>query len=206
MPLALALVSCDVNSIVISTIAFLKSRHSQGGATWLIWSCDANSIINWTTVFLMSSWSKLCATWFFGHAMPLSLASCYINSIFNGTIAFLTLKQLKWGAITWLVLVMSFAIGASVMWYWWHHQWQHCVPCVKMLEMRCKMGFLVLWCHWHWHWHYITLSVMNGTIAFFRSRQLKWGAAWHFWSCDVPLVPVSCDADGIIDGTITFLS
>ena len=32
------------------------------------------------------------------------------------------------------------------MWYAaQHHQWHQCIPCIKMIKMRCNMTFLVIW-------------------------------------------------------------
>ena len=92
-------------------------------------------------------------------------------------------------------------------------------------------------CHWHWHmsgqddWNEVQndfsghvmplapivashdgLSIVKGTTTFLRSRQLKWGAIWLFWSCHnghwhhmIPLVLVSHDAYSIINDIIIFL-
>ena len=90
-----------------------------------------------------------------------------------------------------------------------------------MIKMRCNMTYLIMWHHWHQHWHHID-SFVNGTIAFLRSRQLKWGATC-FWSCDaigsritwclwnlchvmrLSLVSALCEVDSIISDTIAFL-
>ena len=67
------------------------------------------------------------------------------------------------------------AIGTSIsVTCQWHHQLHHAIPQVKTTEMRCNKTF--------W-WHLMPLALatvsydaygmVNGTIAFLRSRQLK---------------------------------
>ena len=61
-------------------------------------------------------------------------------------------------------------------------QWHHCIPKVKMTEMRCNMMF----------GHMMPLvptshdpnGVYNSTIAILRSGQLNWDATWLFWFCE----------------------
>ena len=53
-------------------------------------------------------------------------------------------------------------------------------------------NFFLLWHHWHWFWHHMALvlpscdssSVIDGNIAFLRSRWLKWDAMWYFGTCN----------------------
>ena len=132
-----------------------------------------------------------------------ALASCDTNSFVNGTTAFLRWRQLKWG-VTWLFDNCD-AIGSviSVMWCQWCHKWHQCILWVQIIKMRCNMSFcsltpMLMLCNAN--------SVVNSTIAFLRSRQLKRGATRLFGHM-IPLVLslVLHDTNSIINGTIAFL-
>ena len=123
MPLSLVPVSYGADSIINGTIAFLGARQSIWGAMLLFWSCDAISngvCIMWFE--WQNQWHTHCFRW------P---------------------RWPNWGK-TWLILVM------------WHNQhqhlhhmmlialsWHHYIPYVKMIIMRCKHDFLVMWCYWY---------------------------------------------------------
>ena len=78
-------------------------------------------------------------------SLTLMLVSCYTNSVVSGTIAFLRSRQLKWG-VTWLFWSCDTSgAGIGLMWCQQHHQWHHCIPWIKMIEMRWNIPFLVMW-------------------------------------------------------------
>ena len=107
-------------------------------------------------------------------------------------------------------------IDISVTSWQQHHQWYHCIPYVKKIEMRCKMTF-VMWCHWHQHLdHMMPLALVSaicdvdsmiiGTIASLRLWWSKRGVIWLFGNM-TPLGQTleSCDADSVVNDIIAFL-
>ena len=94
-------------------------------------------------------------------------------------------------------------------------KWYHCIPYFKMIKMRCKRCFLVMWCHWYWcHYHLITTA--SSITPLHSLGQDNWNdmlhdflvmwCHWH-WCHMMPLALASaqCDADGIINGTTGYL-
>ena len=97
IPLALMLVSCDATALVSA-------------------SCDVENPINGTTGFLRSRWSKWCATWLSCHVTPLkpALAPYNVDSVVNGTIAFLRLTiKMRCNMIFWWSNAIGTAISAK---------------------------------------------------------------------------------------------
>ena len=117
--------------------------------------------------------------------------SCEANSVINGIIYFLGQNGQKEMNMTFLDL-----------WYHWHwnqhHQWHHCICLAQIIKMRCNIGTGVCITLGHWH--------RNGTIAFLRSKQLKWGATWLFGHVmSLVLISVSHGTNGVSSGTTAFL-
>ena len=145
MPLTLALVSHDTNSMTNDTIAFLrktrKIRKTEMGwnmtsfVMWCHWhqflhhmlplallsaACDVDSIINETIPFPYSRWLKWGAMWlFFLTWHHWHQHWHHTNSVVNGKIAFFRSRWLKWGA-TWLICSWD-VTGKSIMWWHWCH-------------------------------------------------------------------------------------
>ena len=165
--------------------------------------------------------------------MPLALGSHNTNGVFNNTTAFLRSRKLKGGA-TWLLLVMwhhscwhwchmmlmalSMAPLHSLnqddqnewqhdlfgLWRQQHYQWHHCIPWVRIIEVRCNMTFWlrsafgtsisITSCWWHCQWyHYIH-----------RSKQWKWGATRLLGHVKLLALTLH-DVDGIISGSTALL-
>ena len=174
MPLVPVSASCDTNSIINGTNAFLSLRQSNWGTTqcfgyvktWVQEICDANSVINGT-----NDNPNGVQQVFFGHVMSLALALalCDADSIINVTIAFLRSWQLKWGT-TWLL--------------------GHVIPLAPVLSMATSLylgqgnqiemehDFFDQWCLWYQHYMMPMASLV---------------ASWHslgqddqndFWSGD----------------------
>ena len=204
-------------------------------------SHDNDDNFNSTTEFLLSRWSK-----WGGHDI---LVTCHIwhqsqvtcTNIGNGTIAFLKLRQLKQG-VTWLLWSCNaIGIGVSKLGGRQHHQWNHCIPKVKMIRIRsfydllghvtplalelasCDTNGIVNGTthsfsqdNWnevlHSFFHHVTPlalasqhtnCIVNGTIAFNRSRGSKWGATWHFSHVtSYTLALVSCNTDSTVGGPL----
>ena len=117
VPLALALLSCnanplvspscDVDSSINGTNAFLRSRWSKmrfSKTSMVMWhysashgSFDTNSFVKCITAFLWSRQSKRGTMWLFCNLMPLVLAWVWYaaNSIINDTTTFLRLRHPK---------------------------------------------------------------------------------------------------------------
>ena len=120
-----------------------------------------------------------------GHLMHLVLAlvSCYTDGIVNGINAFIRSKWSYLGAMWPFGHVMPLTKC-------WHQitsvalKWHHCIPYVKTIKMRYNLTF----------WPYDTIGtgvsahdtdgIINSTTALFKSKQLKWGAMWHYLSCN----------------------
>ena len=138
----------------------------------------------------------------FFHVMWLTqlLASCDVNSIINYTTEFLWSMQSKWG-ITWhfqacdiiisaLVSLMPMALSIAPFYSlgqddqneFQHNFFSHVITLALALVSNDDDG------------------IINGTTPFLKSRQSKWGATWHFWSCGAIGAATS-----IINGTIAFL-
>ena len=116
MPLISTSILCDVYGIVNGITAFLRSRQSKWGVTWLFGSCET------TGTDISITWWWQCHQWHncisyknmiemvqqdvFGHMMPLAqvFASHDADSIINGTIVFLRTRWSKWSQ-TWLLVM-----------------------------------------------------------------------------------------------------
>ena len=84
--------------------------------------------------------------------------------------------------------------------------WYNCIPWIKATDMRCNISYLVLWCHWCWNSVTWCQWQHQGTTAFLRSRQLKWGATSLFWPLtQLSFVLVSHDTNTVVSGTTAFL-
>ena len=113
--------------------------------------CDASDIISGTIAFLRSWPLKWGTTWLFWSHDIISSSTditwCHLsvshgtNSIVNGIIAFLRLIWSKCCATS------RDSIGIDFV--------ARCIPGVKIIKVRSKMTFVVMWCHWNWHWHYV---------------------------------------------------
>ena len=117
-----------------------------------------------------------------GHVMPLTptLASSNADGVINDIIAFI---RSKWGIPWHFWSCYATGIGISTTWYQWHHQWHHYTPYIKTIEIRCNMTFFLCVTSLALvSASYDVDGVINGTIAFLKSKQLKWGTT--FWSCD----------------------
>ena len=106
MPLVLASVSCDADNVISHTIAFLISRQSNWGASWLfvMW-CHWHQCHMKPTVSSMAPLHSLgqdnlteVQHDIFGHAIPLVLvsASCDVNAISNSFTALLRQWWSQW--------------------------------------------------------------------------------------------------------------
>ena len=125
--------------------------------------------------------------------MPLllELVSHDANSVSTGIIIFVRSRWSK-GYATWYCCSCdAIGISISIMWCQWHHRWHHCICLVKIIKTKCNIG--------------TGIGIKNGTTAFHRSRQLKWGATWLFGHL-VPLAMVSVlhHVNSITNGTIPF--
>ena len=188
-PLAQALVSCDADSVVNGTIAFLRSRQFEWGATWLC-----------------------------GNFMPFALASvsCAANSIINGTTAILSLRQLAvqlkcnmnflvmWCHLCWHQCHMKPMVSSMTplhsldQWLskwgatWPFGHWQHCYQwwCNMMLTVLSMV--LSLGQDFSGHVPPLVLAlalndaniIINGILH--SLGQDDWNDMQHnlFWSCD----------------------
>ena len=121
---------------------------------------------------------------------------------------------LMWHSCHWyhmmpLVLVSHEAIGISVnvTWCLQHHKWHRYIFQVKMTEVRCSMTFLVIWCHWHWHQHHVIQTVLLMAPLHSLGPDDQNEVQHYFFGHVTQLAPASPghDADGIVNGTITFL-
>ena len=155
---ALVPASCDVDSIVNGTIAFLNSRWSKWGATWVSCTCNTVGISNGIMLIVLSitllhfaflrSWQLKWGTkWLFRLLMPFTLVSVshYASSILNSTITVLRSRWSKWGATLHFRHVMPLALASAS-----HH----------------------------------ANGIVNCTTAFLRSTWSKWHVTWLFRSCD----------------------
>ena len=199
-PLALMLPSHDAVSILNVTITLLRSRLSKLDEAWLSWSCDmtatgtdiiwcqwfwchmmplvsvsvshnANSIINCTTAFHRSRQLKLDATWTFW--VPVS-ASHYAHASSKAALHFQG-QENQWGAIRPFFVMQC--IDTSVTWcqmvlwmaplYFWgqgnQDEVQH-----DFFGNEMPLAPASASCD--------SPHIINDTIAFLRSRQLKWAA------------------------------
>ena len=134
MPLALVLLSHDVNGIINSTIPFLMSEWLKWGATWLFGSCHAigtNVGIKWChqhcqrylyipyikTINMRSNktflfmWCHWQSHWY--HMMPMVSSMAPLHSLGQGN------EIEMWCGL--LVII-------SITWCWWHCQWNYCIP------------------------------------------------------------------------------
>ena len=151
------------------------------------------------------SWFSHPANWnemhhnILGHVMPLMLVlvSHYANSVINGTTQFVRTGWSE-GDETCLLVMWCHWHHHCTMICQWHHQWHHCISLVKVTKMGCNIGTGAgnICCQ----------TIKNYTIAFLRSRKLKWGATWHFGNwVPLALTSMSNHANSIINGTIAFL-
>ena len=99
-----------------------RSWDTIGASIIILVSCDTNSIVNSTIAFIMSRWSNETWHGFFSHMIPLVPASAShdANNIVNGTIAFVRLTWLKQGVtwLSWSCDTISASVG--VMWHCWY--------------------------------------------------------------------------------------
>ena len=150
-----------------------------GAPWWLFWSCYAigndigitwyHSIVKGITTFLTSRQSKWGPIWLFGYVTQLLLPLASHNGIGFSV------------SVTWWSFWSCDTIGTNITWHWQDHQWYHLHSLQKLIKMRYNMIFLIMWYHWHLSWHHMTTnSIFSVTIAFLRSRQLKWHTTWLF--------------------------
>ena len=83
---------------------------------------------------------------FFVDVIPLALmlSSYDVNGIKNDTYVFLSSRQLKYD-VTWLLHhFIPLALHISVTLCQLHHQWHHCIPSDKTIELMCNMNLFVM--------------------------------------------------------------
>ena len=134
MPLELALVSYDPNSIVNATITLIRSRCSK----W-----------NVRMAFSIALLHSLCPDEqsevqhnFLGHyVIGASVTWCQWHHCIPQD------KMIEMGCnMTFLVMLCH--------WHWWCNQYYQChhyILWVNTIKIWCNMAFLVMWHNFHWH-------------------------------------------------------
>ena len=189
--------SHDTDGIVNSTITFLVSRCSKWGAKWLFWSCYAiGTSVTWCWWHQCIPYAKMTEM---RCNMTYLVMSCHCHrflnhdaiSILSVTITFLRLRQSKWDVTQLFWSCDTIATGIDFIrchWCWCY-----------MMPTASYMASLFSLSKDNWNdihhasfghvaplnsaSHYVNI-IINGTTAFLRSRQLKWGVTWLFWSHD----------------------
>ena len=136
----------DTISIICGTITFHRWRWSKRCATWLL-DCDTKGTsvgITWHQQchqwhhniiyvkmtemrYKMTFWS--CDTHYWHHVMSMALSMLPLHSLGQD-------DQMKWN-ITF-GLCDTFGSNISITWCWRNYQWNHYIPLVQTMKMRCK--------------------------------------------------------------------
>ena len=142
-------------TLSVTPLHFLWPRWSVTGATWHFGQCDtigAGSVIMWCQwqqcISLVQMIKMTCNMIFLVMLPALApvLASYDANHITNGTIVFLSLRQLIWGT-TWLLWSCdALCTGISMTWCWWHY-WSHQMNFLGLELASCDAD----WCHQYRH-------------------------------------------------------
>ena len=76
-----------------------------------------------------------------------------------------------------------------------------------MIDVRCSMTFLVIWCHWHWYQHHVMqttlLMVPLHSLGQDDQNEVQHDVLDHVTA--LAQASTSNYANGIVNGTITFL-
>ena len=88
----------------------------------------------------------------------------------------------NWNKVTWFLWSCdALSTSVSITWHWWHHQWQHFVCYVKMIET-------ITWLLWSG----ACIDIIHSTMAFVSSRWSKQDATWLF--CHLTLLALASAA------------
>ena len=189
--LALTSISSDVNGIVNSTTAFIRSRWLKQCVIYLFLSFDAIdadvSVVLWQQYL---QWHH-CICW-----VKITQMSC--NMMF-----FIT--SCHWHCNQYHVMLIESSITAlHFLGQNDHSEVKHyffiMMP-LTLVSLSCDtIGITVLLVI------HDTNGIIHGTTSFPRSRQLKWGAKWLFHHVmSLVAAQASLDADNVIIGTTAFL-
>ena len=153
-PLAPAIELHYANSVVKSTIVFLRSRKLKWGTTCVFF------LVNWCHWHWHWHWTSI-TFWKQHHQWH----HCILYIQPPGIRCNITLSHDTTGG------------DISVTWHQWCHQCQHCISFKSMMiKMRCNMTI------WLLTPQMLQLAlhdyIVNATIAHLKSRSLKWDAAW----------------------------
>ena len=115
------------------------------------------------------------------------------NSIINGTIAFLELRQNEkqndlWScdaidiSITWFHQhwCQNHVSTFLVIWHHWHMCWNQKTLMAALIEMRESMICSAMWHHWHWCDMMLT-SIVSGTIAIYWVKMIEMRCNMTSW-------------------------
>ena len=136
--------------------------------------------------------------------------ACDANCIINGNILFITWRQLKQGVTSLSWSCNAVGTSVSITWHWWYQDdsnkvqhdffvmWFQCWHHLTLMASSISQLYLFVQDdqnkvqhHFFSHLTLLALAlascdangIVNSTIIFIRSRQLKQCATKHFWSC-----------------------
>ena len=87
-------------------------------------------------------------------------------------------------------------------------KWHQCIHHITMINMRWYITFWIMWCHWYHYCSHVMLTA-SSMAPFCSLGEGNWNKVWSDPIGHAMLfVPVlaSHDTDGIVNGTISFVS